>query len=183
MRYTIPLMVVCVVGSLAMASWGDEPTLKKLLPNDQQVKGWTVFPKSYVYARDKSLTSIYDGGYKLYLDRGVTEAVQQTYRGKPGLITFTVHGMRSKPDARKFYDYWKQAVGKQATMRTLPLSQQALTYSTDGAANGYLWNGRYLLIATGTADTPAARNALAGFLKWFSAAADSVQKPKPKRRR
>ena len=183
MRYALLLAVVCMIGSLVMAGWGDEPTLKKLLPKDQQVKGWTVFPKSYVYAQGKNLTSIYDGGYKLYLDRGVLDAVQQIYRGQPEVITFTVHGMRSEPDARKFYDYWRQVIGKQDTLRTVPLSRQAFTYSADGAANGYLWNGRYLLIAACSTDRPAAREALLGFLKWFSAAAESLQKPKPKRRR
>jgi hypothetical protein len=183
MRYALSLAVACVLGAVVAASWGAEPTLKKLLPKDQQVKGWTLFPKSYVYAQGKGLTSIYDGGYKLYLDRGVTEAVEQIYRGQSGMITLTVHGMQSERDSARFYEYWKQSAAKQKSMQTLPLSGPAFTYSADGAANGYLCNGRYLFALTASTDSNASRAALIGFLKWGSAAADSLQKPKPRRRR
>jgi hypothetical protein len=46
------------------------PDVVKLLPRNGDVKGWTVYPGTIVYASGKDLTEIYDGGFELYTKNG-----------------------------------------------------------------------------------------------------------------
>src|SRR3972149_2930695 len=109
---TITTAAIAALLSAAVAvspSRADEATLKRLLPAGKAVRaGWAQVPRSFVYGTGNGLTAIYDGGFQMYLDRGVIEAAQVGYQSKAGYVSLAAHTMKSPDACAAFYDYWRK---------------------------------------------------------------------------
>ena len=65
---------------------------------DAPVAGWNLLKDSTIYGSGSGLADIYDGGYEVYTNAGVVEALRRMYVKGEEYIEVTVHSMKS-PDA------------------------------------------------------------------------------------
>ncbi len=128
--------------SLAWAE-GENSPCARLLPG-AELKGWKEVSGSYLYGRGDGLTSIYNGGYQLYLNNGVQEAAQKLYQRGNLYVTVTTHTMRDAVSARRFVDYWRNA-SRNAKPQPLKMTGTGFWVQSDGATTFYWANGRYFV--------------------------------------
>ncbi|MER3474809.1 MAG: hypothetical protein C4335_12465 [Armatimonadota bacterium] len=138
-------IAVCLVLALAVAVWaeGENSPCAKLLPS-AGLKGWKEVNGSYLYGKGEGLTSIYDGGYQLYLQHGVQEAAQKLYQRGDLYVTVTVHTMKDTVSARKFVQYWREAHGKHKP-QALKLVGTGFWVQAEGATTLYWAKGRFFV--------------------------------------
>lgn len=166
--------VLCIADSTASS-----PDVIKLLPKNNEIKGWKIVPKTLVYGSGKTLTNIYDGGFELYTKNGVLDAAQQTYKGASveDFTTITIHRMTSKESAKKFLDYWRIPDSKQPSFKPLKTGWNGYVYLANGAANGYLQQDRYFVTISMYPDGEKGRAAAVSFLENIAAAISKLTAP------
>lgn len=165
----IPLVMVLSVALLAWAE-GENSPCAKLLPA-AELKGWKEVSGSYLYGKGDGLTSIYNGGYQLYLKNGVQEAAQKLYQRGNLYATVTTHTMKDATTARQFVEYWRNAHRKQKP-QPLRLSGTGFWIQADGATTLYWAKGRFFVTVMVTRDD---RQALDAGLEVLRAVAGKVK--------
>ena len=55
---------------------------KDLMPASGKIKGFTVMDGTLQYGKGDDISTIYDGGYELYITKGVIDAARQLYQRK-----------------------------------------------------------------------------------------------------
>ncbi len=165
----IPLATILSVALLAWAE-GENSPCAKLLPA-AQLKGWKEISGSYLYGKGDGLTSIYNGGYQLYVKNGVQEAAQKLYQRGNLYATVTTHTMKDATAARQFVEYWRTAHRKQKP-QPLRLSGTGFWIQADGATTLYWAKGRFFVTVMVTRDD---RQALDAGLEVLRAVAGKVK--------
>lgn len=145
----IGLFLAIAVSPMLWAE-GENSPCAKLLPSTG-LKGWKEVSGSYLYGKGEGLTSIYNGGYQLYLKNGVQEAAQKLYQRGDLYVTVTTHTMKDAPAARKFVDYWRNAQRKQKP-RALKVAGTSFWVQADGATTFYWAKGRFFVTVMVTRD-------------------------------
>ncbi|HSW37983.1 MAG TPA: hypothetical protein VLL97_00650 [Acidobacteriota bacterium] len=85
------------------------------IASDRLVDGWKVVPESTTYGLGDGLWDIYNGGYEVYTEAGVVEALRRLYTRDNDYVEVTVHTMNSPRSARAFLeDRHKMETGKEA---------------------------------------------------------------------
>ncbi len=103
------LLTACLVTTFpAGAIAATTPTVQKLLPSANSVKGFTILADSLVYGKGNDISKIYNGGYELYTDNGVIDAARQMYQRGGDYVEVTVHTMKSDKAALDFLKYWQK---------------------------------------------------------------------------
>lgn len=150
---------IAVVWSV-LPAWGqgEDSPCAKLLPSTE-LRGWKEVSGSFLYGKGDSLTAIYNGGYQLYLQRGVQEAAQKLYQRGDLYATVTTHTMRDAASARRFVDYWRQA---HRSLKPQPLKGSAIGFwiRADGATTLYGAKGRFFVTVMVTREDPQALDAV-----------------------
>lgn len=165
----IPLLLILAGVLLAWAE-GENSPCAKLLPS-AELKGWKEVNGSYLYGKGDGLTSIYNGGYQLYLKNGVQEAAQKLYQRGDLYATVTTHTMKDASAARKFVEYWRNAHRKQKP-QTLKLDGTGFWIQADGATTAYWAKGRFFVTVMVMRDD---RQALEAALDVLRAVASKVK--------
>ncbi len=165
----LPLMWILLLASLAGAEGEDSPCAK-LLPMGE-LKNWKEVSGSYLYGKGEGLTSIYDGGYPLYLKNGVQEAAQKLYQRGNLYCTVTTHTMKDATAARQFVEYWRNAHRKQKP-QPLKIAGTGFWIRADGATTLYWAKGRFFVTVMVTRDD---RPALEAGLEVLRAVAGKVK--------
>ncbi len=137
-----PLVTMLSVALLAWAQ-GENSPCAKLLPATE-FKGWKEVSGSYLYGKGEGLTSIYNGGYQLYLKNGVQEAAQKLYQRDNLYATVTIHTMKNALVASKFVDYWRNTHRKQKP-QPLKITGTGFWIQSDGATTLYWAKGRFFV--------------------------------------
>lgn len=152
---------------LPAAGHAGEQALKSLLP--AQSNTLAVIPDSYLYVQGNDLTQIYDGGYQRYLRAGVTEVVQQLYRGPGGLtLTVTIHGLATAAAATAFFQAQRKQVPKEVPVR--PAAQgRGFTYLAAGVKYGVVAGPRLVAVLSGYGGQPGDRAQLEQVLAGIAA--------------
>jgi len=132
----------------------------KLLPSEKDVKGWKPIQGARVEAKGKDLTKIYDGGYQLYLDNGVTEAARDVYIRKDVVMELTVHVMKSEKAAKDFFDYWR----KEFKPKSVERKKSYTLFTSPKPPAGWLVSGVYLVSAVPSKEGSAAAKDARTFL-------------------
>lgn len=145
----IPLLSVLSVALLVWAE-GENSPCAKLLPS-AELKGWKEVSSSYLYGKGEGLTSIYNGGYRLYLKNGVQEAAQKLYQRDGVFVTVTTHTMKDAPAASKFVHYWRDAHRKRKP-QPLKITGTGFWIQSDGATTLYWAKGRFFVTVMVTRD-------------------------------
>ncbi|HOK54435.1 MAG TPA: hypothetical protein PKV43_08205, partial [Armatimonadota bacterium] len=89
-----------------------------------------------------------NGGYKLYLDNGVTVAARDLYMKDNVVMEVTVHTMKSKDAANKFFEYWRKEYNPQAIDKQKTYSM----FISRKPAVGWMVSGIYLVSAVPSKD-------------------------------
>ena len=87
------LLIVGLSFLLLGIAWGDQemerseklPTAIKLLPMDNDIRGWTRSNEILKASKDEELYKLLDGGAALYIKHGFQSYVGQSYKGPKGL--------------------------------------------------------------------------------------------------
>lgn len=147
-------LVLMLWGVLLAWAEGENSPCAKLLPSTE-LKSWKEVSGSYLYGKGDGLTSIYNGGYQLYLKNGVQEAAQKLYQRGDVVVTVTAHTMKDSPAARKFVDYWRNAHRKHKP-QSLKLAGTGFWIQADGATTFYWARGRFFVTVMVMRDDPQA---------------------------
>lgn len=105
-RNTLALAVAILL--LSAAGLAAQPLVQKMLPGSNAIRGFEVTPKSLVYGKGDDIVKIYNGGYELYTENGVVDAVRQMYQRNRDYVEVTVHTMKSEKAAMDFLKYWQK---------------------------------------------------------------------------
>lgn len=143
-------LFLAIAASPMLWAEGENSPCAKLLPSTE-LKGWKEVSGSYLYGKGEGLTSIYDGGYQLYLKNGVQEAAQKLYQRGDLYVTVTTHTMKDASTARKFVDYWRNAQRKQKP-QALKVAGTGFWVQADGATTFYWAKGRFFVTVMVTRD-------------------------------
>ncbi len=155
-------IVGVLITSLVWAQ-GENSPCARLLPG-AELKGWKEVTGSYLYGKGDGLTSIYNGGYRLYLNNGVQEAAQKLYQRGDLYVTVTTHTMKDANSARKFVDYWRNA-NRKAKPQPLKVTGTGFWVQSDGATTLYWAHGRFFVTVMVARDDRPALNAGVAVLK------------------
>ena len=156
MRRSVPFLTLMVVAVAAVAAVAPS----KLLPSEKEVSGWKPIQGARIEAKGEDLTKIYDGGYKLYLDNGVTEAVRDVYMRKSDVMELTVHVMKSEKAAKDFFEYWRTQLKPKSVERKKTYSM----FISPKPPAGWLASGVYLVSAVPSKEGDAAAKDAKAFL-------------------
>ena len=138
-------ILTAVIGLLLLVAASVQASRKVLLEIavDNPVDGWNVLPDSSSYGSGDGLADIYDGGYEVYTDAGVLEAVRRLYVQGEEYVEVTVHHMRSSRAARNFLaDRYGMETEKEAP--TVP-EWDRFTASGSGSTTAYVIRGSYFM--------------------------------------
>lgn len=136
-------LFLAVTASAVLWAEGENSPCAKLLPSTE-LKGWKEVKSSYLYGKGEGLTSIYDGGYQLYLKHGVQEAAQKLYQRGDAYVTVTTHTMKDAVSAQKFVHYWREA-HRQHKPQALKLAGAGFWIQAEGATTLYWAKGRFFV--------------------------------------
>jgi hypothetical protein len=140
-----------------------------LLPADNEVAGWEIYPDTLVYVEGDELTQIYNGGYELYKSKGALRASQQMYKKGDLVATVTIDGMSAMNSAKNLFKYFQKTDKKLPTYRKLWTLTESYVYSADGSSNGNLYRYTFFVNVTLNQDGAQGRSAAESFLKTISA--------------
>jgi len=163
----LTLAVLAVAATAAVAP-------SKLLPSEKDVKGWKVIPGARVEAKGNDLTKIYDGGYKLYLDNGVTEAARDVYTRGGVVMELTVHVMKSGKAAKAFFEHWR----KELQPKSVERKKGCVLFTSPKPSAGWLVSGVYLVSAVPSKEGASAAKDARTFLL---AVRNRIGAPKPRK--
>jgi len=135
------LLAALLAATAATAYAAQTPTVQKLLPAANAVKGFTILPDSLAYGKGNDISKIYDGGYELYTNNGVLDAARQMYQRSGDYVEVTLHTMKSPKAALDFLKYWQ----KENKVKSLTKSGASTGFLvTKPSVTAYFVKGKYL---------------------------------------
>ncbi len=157
---------VAVVAILALCSFPAQATsrddLLKIAP-DKPVVGWSAMADSTTYVQGDGLTEIYNGGYEVYTNAGVVDAVRRLYVQGEDYVEVTVHGMKSSRSATDFLaNRHRMETGKSAPSTA---GWKTFTVSRTGGTTVYAAEGRYFMTVVAYSEGAKGKAQTAPFLK------------------
>ena len=139
----IAAVVVLVLVLAPVPGWASKADLMAIAA-DGAVSGWSAVPESTTYAAGDGIAEIYDGGYEVYTNAGVVDALRRMYAHGEEFVEVTVHGMKSSRSARAFLaDRYRMETGKDAPAGP---DWDRFTASGAGGTTAYAMRDRYLII-------------------------------------
>jgi len=166
-------ITVCVVLAVALVLVAALPalsaaSLKGLLPTSKTVPGWAPMAKTYEYcANPEKLYLIYNGGDVEYIESGVQEAAQQTYKKGSSLVILTVHRMPDWQKAKAFYldKHGRMKKARKLTNFTdLKVDKAGFMATQYGQCYGWSWGKHYLIGFSTKGASEADQAALKAFM-------------------
>ena len=140
MKHTRTVLALLVALTAVGAAFG-APAVEKLLPTKDAVKGWSVLPNSLQYGKGDDVSKIYDGGYELYIENGVIDAVRQMYKQGNDYVEVTIHTMKSPKAATDFVRYWQ----KESKQPKLEKTKHSTGFvATKPSVTAYYATGKYM---------------------------------------
>ena len=172
-RMLCGLGILFLLALAALAACASESALKSILPKSGAVSSWDVYADTYQYcANPDELYKLYDGGDQPWIKAGVLEAVQQAYKKGDGILTLTVHRMKSWQAAKALFQKKDGGIKQQPGYEKVTLKQAHSLCRANGVTIGYGWKKTYFLgytlntaDASGAATTKAFMKAVAGKIK------------------
>ncbi len=152
----VVLSVILVLAQVTMASQG---TVKKALPKDGDVEGWTKHRTLQHYAGE-DLYEYINGGAEIYHEYGFVQVVVQDYVNDTGKsVSVEIFEMVSPSSAYGMYTFKTDSKGK----RILVGSEAQL-------ADYYMnfWKGPFLVTLTGFDETEETRQGLLNIAEYIS---------------
>ena len=174
-KLSIFIPALLAVASIALMAAANPPVAKLLPgPKDKGLSQWKAVPKAVQYAKGESLTEIYDGAYKEYLDAGVVDAVRNLYRRGKDYMEVTIHTMKSARAAASFFGRETASNKKKLIVKTY------WGASAVSEGKGYGYSGKYYATAIAISSGPKADKDAKAFINAFMKKAASANKA-PKR--
>ncbi len=140
------LLLIAAAVLPALLPFNAQASKKELLAiaEDTPVAGWNLLKDSTIYGSGIGLADIYDGGYEVYTNAGVVDALRRMYVKGEEYVEATVHYMKSPSAARAFLEErYKMETGKKAPAKA---EWNRFTASGAGGATEYAIEGFYFII-------------------------------------
>ena len=171
----IVLVIALLIAVLAFAS---ETSLKKLLPSNTAISGWTAIAETYIYAPTAAaIVDIYDGDDQRYKQRGVVEAATKTYqKGETSVMQVFVHRTGTWQNAKSLYVHFRDRTPEGATQQKIVAKNDGYMYSVPGLTQAYGWRGWYFYSCKTYGNSTADRQAAKAFIKKIAVEADKLVK-------
>ncbi len=145
---TLATVLLC----LQLVAASSSGQLLSLFP--EGLDGFSAVEDGLTFCVADNLTSIYDGGYMIYVDRGVVMAASQFYTKDSSYYTIALHWMNSRENSSGILAYFRDLLGPGApNMRNLDLGDGGFEYSDDYMRYMYLIQGRVFATIAGEKDT------------------------------
>lgn len=170
---SITILLALVIAALTLAS---ETNLKKLLPANNAISGWTGIAETYIYApTGPSIVDIYDGDDQRYRTRGVVEAATKTYqKGENSTLQVFVHRTGAWQNAKSLYVHFRDRTPDSASEKKIEAKNDAYLYSMPGLTQAYGWRGKYFYSCKTYGNSAADRQAAEAFIKKIAREADKL---------
>lgn len=106
MRLLHKVCLICFVfGTLSSFSsaLAETSALLKLIPNDNEIAGWSRDGKAFIALEKGALFDFINGGAPFYIERGVVEAVFQDYIRKDLNLSLEIYRTKDAENTKKIY--------------------------------------------------------------------------------
>lgn len=137
----------------------NQQELSRLCP-EGLVSGWTVVKDSTTYGSGDGIVDIYNGGYEVYTNAGVTSALRRLFQRGDVYVEVIAHRMRSAKHASDFL----AVQYKRELKRDMPVRTNRFLASGQGITVGYSAVGTYYFTVTTYATGNTARQNVNTFL-------------------
>jgi hypothetical protein len=164
----------CAIALLVFSPGAPATDIRDTLPGPADLPGWQIVPNTLKVVSGSGLAQIYDGGFPMYLDFGVTRAATQLYRCGDSVLTITSHELSGPDEVIAFYTHWRSGSRDQPGFREEPDGAFSCDYV--GTAAGYGMFGGYVLSCSTSDGSPQCREAVAAAI---SHAHKAIDKPGP----
>lgn len=158
MKRLVVIFAIALITSAAHCA--PTPAVQKLLPAANAVKGFAIMANSLVYGKGSDVSKIYNGGYELYTNSGVTEAARQMYQRKDDYVEVTVHEMKSAKVSLDFLKYWQKENKVKALTKTAGITGFLVTKPN---TQTYFVKGKYFVTVSAFYAADKARADLVSF--------------------
>jgi hypothetical protein len=151
-------------------------SLKGMLPTSKTVPGWAPIGETVYSANPEKLFLIYNGGDVEYIESGVQEAVQQTYKKGDSLVIVSLHRM---PDWQKSKALYADKHERMKNARKLDkfedvkVDKAGFMAAQFGQCHGWSWSKQYLM---GFSTKGAAEADQAALKAFMTSIAKTIQK-------
>jgi len=173
------VLFTTVMAMLLLTGTGTRASEESLLEiaNDIPVNGWSALQDSTTYGDGEGIADIYDGGYEIYTNAGVIDALRRLYVNGDEYIEVTVHRMQSPQSALAFLeDRYRMEKGEDAPKTE---DWRRFTVSGAGSTSAYAVNGLYFMTVMAYHEGEKGKAQTDAFLKSLNENADKlVRTPK-----
>ena len=170
-RSVILLVAFAVILAVAWQAVRAEISLQSLVPGDDEVSGWKVVAGAdKLGTGEKGLYDVYDGGAGEYLDAGITQVFQRTYKHGGKYLKVSINLLGSWQQAKAFYLKRRSGIaGLDSYMKHCDIKQELSKATNAGSTIGYMWARNYFCSISVNGDAADQRNAVKDFGRKISA--------------
>ncbi len=170
-RSVILLVAFVVILAMAWQAAGAEVSLKSLAPADDEISGWKLVAGADKLGTGESgLYDVYDGGAGEYLDAGITQVFQRTYKNDGKYLKVSINRVGSWQQAKAFYLKRRSGIaGLDSFMKHSDIKQELSKATNAGSTIAYMWARNYFCSISVNGDAADQRNAVKAFGRKISA--------------
>lgn len=164
-RSVIILVAFLVIVALAWQAARAEVSLTSLVPASGEVSGWeAVAAADKLGTGEAGLYEVYDGGAGEFLDAGVTQVFERTFKHEGKYLKLSLNRTTSWQKAKAFYKKRKAGISVLDTFMTHPDIKQELSKATNaGSTTAYMWVRNYFCSISVNGTSADLRNAVKAF--------------------
>lgn len=160
--------ILIVFGIILVVAWQAaraEVSLQSLAPASGEIPGWeAVAGADKLGTGEKGLYAVYNGGAGEYLDAGVAQVFERTYKHEGKYLKVTLNCMGTWQQAKAFYQKRKAGLsGLASFMKHCEIKQELSKATNAGSTIGYMWIRNYFCSISVNGDAADQRNAVKAF--------------------
>jgi len=142
-----------------------EVSLSALVPGANEVSGWSlVAGADKLGTGEEGLYDVYDGGAGEYLDAGVTQVFERTYRNGGKYLKVCINRMGAWEQAKAFYLKRRAGIASLPSFMKHSNIKQELSKATNaGSTIAYMWHRNFFCSISVNGDAADQRNAVKDF--------------------
>lgn len=161
------LALAAILVLAATAAIAAKITVGQCLPASDEVKGWKVIDGTYKECREPNeLMDLYNGGWEVYRDAGITRAATQSYKKDKQIVVY-IHEFSTADKAAAYYKKEVDAAARRGGGSTkVEVQGGQAAYSVAGpVTTGNLVRGKVHARVNAMGTTDESKQGTAGFLQ------------------
>ena len=164
-RSAIILVAFAIIVILAWQAARAEVSLQSFVPAGGEIPGWeAVAGADKLGTGEKGLYAVYNGGAGEYLDAGVAQVFERTYKHDGKYLKVSINRMGTWQQAKAFYKQRQAGIsGLASYMKHCEIKQELSKATNAGSTIAYMWIRNYFCSISVNGDAADQRNAVKAF--------------------